>query len=74
MKNYCGVFEDKEENKMEYMVIFNNYQQVIEKYIMQVLTFLYCRALQLKYLSSQCKHFQHYWQPEHIKLMRIYWR
>ena len=36
MKNQCLIFEDKQENKIEYMQIFNNYQQVIEKYILDV--------------------------------------
>lgn len=36
MRQHCDVFEEKEENKMEYMAIFNHYQQVVEKYILHV--------------------------------------
>jgi ADP-ribosylation factor 2-binding protein len=33
----CEIFEAGDRNKMEYMVIFKNYQKSIEKYIEQVL-------------------------------------
>ncbi|XP_022246438.1 ADP-ribosylation factor-like protein 2-binding protein isoform X2 [Limulus polyphemus] len=32
---YCTVFEDKEENKLEYTTIFNHYTELIESYIEQ---------------------------------------
>jgi The ARF-like 2 binding protein BART. len=36
LDKHCMVFEDEEENKLEYMPIFNNYQKTLEKYIEQV--------------------------------------
>ncbi|KAL4496230.1 hypothetical protein ABPG72_012967 [Tetrahymena utriculariae] len=33
----CEVFEDEEENKMEYMIIFKNYEKIIDGFIQQEL-------------------------------------
>jgi len=35
-KDNCQVFEDDEENKMEYMLIFKNYEKTIDGYIQGV--------------------------------------
>ena len=35
-KDNCQVFEDDEENKMEYMPIFKNYEKTIDGYIQAV--------------------------------------
>lgn len=36
MKQHCFEFEDSEENKMSYMAVFKNYQNLIEKHIEKV--------------------------------------
>ena len=36
MKKYCSTFEDSQQNKSEYMEIFNLYQHDIEKFVEEV--------------------------------------
>ena len=74
MKAHCEVFEDKEENKMEYMLIFNTYQQVIEKYILHVLLYISLRVSPQKYLNFRWKCSQVCWPRALTKSMRICWR
>ena len=35
----CGAFEEGEENKNEYMLVFNRYQEQVGKHILQVFDF-----------------------------------
>lgn len=67
MKSYYMVFEDSEENKMQYMEIFNLYQQEIERFVQQVPAYPY-RAYTTDYPTSKWVDSQHYSRPEQTKL------
>ena len=42
-KKNVEIFDEEDENKLEYTAIFHSYKKTLEKYIMTVIIFLYMK-------------------------------
>lgn len=67
MEKNSQIFEDEEENKLEYMDIFKQYKKTLEKYIMTVFHLYILRVMiSLQELANEIKGFS---QERFIKLL-----